>query len=180
MSSSSLSDAEETAVVALIARGQTYKEINQYMRNTYERSIAADTVTAIKVRNKETLAHLKTEIVAQTTSDTLHILNKANERLQERLIADERNTDMFKIFQDKFLATEITFKEYEKAVKLLPKSFFISTGELVAISKEMFAQSKGTETPAAEQIDPAQLAKAIQEGDTLTINQLIFHKNANA
>lgn len=168
---------EETTIVALLARGETQATITTYMAKEFDRHVASSTVALVKKRNKDNLEMLKQKVTEKNYVDALNIKNKANDRLSERLDADTKATKLFDSLHQKFEDGDITFQEYQNGLKLIPKSFFVSTGELVAVSKEMNTQSRGEESPPTQSIDPAQLAKAIQEGDTLTLNQLVFKRN---
>lgn len=170
-----VSTAEEVRVVALIARGDTYDQIQAELEQAGTH-ISKVTLGNIKKRNLDNLVMLKEKLAANEEEHALKIKQKANERISKRLDSDDKATQMYEDLHSKFMSGEITFQEYNDGVKALPKQFFVSTGELVAVSKEMHQQSKGDAIPDNNPLDRNALAEAIRNGDEFQLNQLIFKR----
>lgn len=134
-----LSVAEETKIVALLARGDTRDEIIQAL----DRPVSKETITAVKKRNQDNLAIIKTKQLEVEASNALAIKQKANDKIKQQLDNDEIHKPQ----------------------------------DLIAISREMHAQSKDETKPPENTQLTAELLKAIQDGDELVINQLILNRN---
>lgn len=173
-----LSIAEETYIVGCLARGDTYEMIKSQIVKEFDRTVTSDTIALVKKRNKKNFTMIKKATMETTRANTMAILAKANNRLEEKLDSDElQNALLIKAHQD-YIEDKITLEEY----MALAKSFKTATiPELVSISREMHAQS--SDTPPAPQ-DPEELKRlreALESGNEVTLNQIIFNKgNADA
>jgi hypothetical protein len=78
----------ETKIVALIARGDSYKSIKEQL-NKDGVSLSLPSISKIKERNTQALSYIKGEIVAHELSKTTKILDKARDLIDQKLDGDQ-------------------------------------------------------------------------------------------
>lgn len=159
--------ATETKIVALLARGDTYTEI----QGQIEGGVSLVTIGAVKKRNKENLMIIAEKMAIKAAEDASSIKLKANKLISARLDVDGLDQEVLDHAKAQYLADEISWATYERIVN---KSRAASITELVTVSKEMHHQSAEGDTPPANASDLAALAAAIRSGDSLKITQLVF------
>lgn len=167
-----LSTTEEMKIVALIARGDTYAQIQEEMK-AMGRTVTLQTIARAKKRNKENLKIIKTKVVEIEQANALSIKEKANALLQKRLDQVDQETEIVARANKEYLEGDMPHEVYERLMKTMKPT---SLPELVSVSKEMHQQSKSEPdalpTPAK---DMQALADAIKSGDEVMLNQMIFN-----
>lgn len=175
MPNTPLTPVEETRLVAMIVRGDSYEELKVAIPG---RTLSDHTISNLKKRNKENIEVLQQAMAAQEAEDALHIKRKANNLLSKRLDNAEHADTVIIKAQEDYAAGEITFKDYKA---LVAKHRGITVSELVSVSKEMHNQTITEEAaPAAVAKDMKLLADAIQSGDEVVLNQIIFKGGGHA
>lgn len=161
-----ISVQDETKIVALLARGDSYNAIHT------ETGVSLDTIGKVKKRNKENLDIITQKSLELEHSNAQAIKDKANKMLSKKLDADERNQDVLLQAKEDWLNNVIEFKQYED---ILRRHKALSVSELVAVSKEMHAQASTGDSDKTPQADLTALTEAIRNGDTVQLNQMIFN-----
>lgn len=173
-----VSTAQETKIVAMIARGDSYETV---VRNLKEEGvdIAKTTVMRVKDRNAEALAFMKNTMLEQQASTAGRILNRSRELIEKRLSDSDNYWEVIKELNEKLESGEIDENQYNTMRPIAPK---ISITELNSVAKEMFNQSQiEAGKPTAITNNPVQakenlktLLEAIQRGDDKKIAEAIF------
>lgn len=156
----------ESKIVALMARGDSYKQIMEQV------DVNINTLTKIKKRNQDNLTLIKQKSLELEQSNAQAIKDKANKLLSNKLDAAMNNQALLLKAKQDWLDDVITFKEYEV---LLRQHKDISVTELVTVSREMHSQSQDHNDDKAPQKDLKALTEAIKNGDTVQLNQMIFN-----
>jgi hypothetical protein len=173
-----ISTAQETKVVAMIARGDTYPTIvDKLAEDGIE--ISTSTITRIKDRNSEALAFMKNTMLEQQASTASRILHRSREIIESRLSDDDKYWEIIKELNEKLESGEIDEKQYWT---MRPTAPSLSLRDLTSVSKEMFNQSQiEAGKPTAITDNPAQakenlkvLLDAINKGSDEDIAKAIF------
>jgi hypothetical protein len=172
---SRLTAEEETKILALIVRGDTYSEIQKIMEKEH-RHVTQVTITKVKQRNKKNLEIIKARMQAKAETDAMALKDKANKILDKKLDRSEATEDILAKAQADYLDKKIEFKEYMEIIRTQRE---VSITELVSVSKEMHNQSKEDEATPVDKKDITALVQAIKSGDEVTLNQLIFNSGNN-
>lgn len=166
-----LSIVDETKIVMLLARGDTYEQIQAQV------DVSAPTIGTVKKRNKENLELIKSKLTEQAAEDALGIKHKANKLISKRLDKADSAQQLLEKAQQDFLDDKISYKELADALRRFKE---IGITELVTVSKEMHAQSNKADNPPSSPKDLQELAAAIASGDEVRITQATFNpKQAN-
>lgn len=168
-----LSIIEETKIVALMARGDNYTEIQKELMDSLGKHVSKVTLSKVRARNKENLALIAQRVMEKEEADALAIKNKANNIIKKKLDSEDKTEAIITKAKADYLDGEITIKEYMEVVK-----FHRPTGltELVGVSKEMHNQAGTVPDKPVSSEDMAKLAAAIQSGDEVTLNQMVFKR----
>lgn len=174
-----LSIAEEARVVALLARGDTQKQIQDHMQEEMQRHVAFMTIGRVKKRNKGTLDMIAAKALQKAEADAASIKNKANSLISSRLDKADRFDKLIEKLETDYSEGTITYKEYVAERRKLKET---TLPELVTVSKEMHHQTNAEPTPPASPQDISTLIAAIKSGDEVKLNQIIFNgdKNGNS
>lgn len=167
-----LNNVEEIRIVALLARGDTYIGIREQIAEEFGRHLSDMTIRKVKKRNKDNLKLIKERIVAKEAYRAENIRDKANNLINARLTQADHDVNVLQQAYDDYVNGNMDYKEY---MALTRRYQMVSLPELVSVSKEMHQQNKDEE---AETKAPAKdldiLAKALQTGDEVVLNQIIF------
>jgi hypothetical protein len=174
MGRNELSTLEETKIIALVARGDSYAEIKGIMQDQHGRNLTYGTLQSVKKRNKGNLDKIRDITLAKQNEDAQANNVQANRIIKKQLNNTEMAVDVLTKAGEQYLNDEIDEKEYTSLVKSIKVA---SLTELVSISKEMHTQAiKPTDNSSSPE-DLAAIRKALEEGDEVTLNQIIFKKN---
>lgn len=137
----------------MIARGDTYEKIREQIQTIFDRNISAGVITAVKNRNGESLAVIRDAILRKEKDDAAGLLVRSHRLLGRKMREAEKGKETIRV------------------------------GELTAISREMFNQTKAekeAEAVAAQQIDPKEKIKQLQElldeNDEIRLERIVFAK----
>lgn len=166
-----LNIVEETKIVALLARGDSYLQIRKQFTKEFERTLSLETIRKIRDRNAENLKIIMSRTLEKQEVDVLQIRAKANRKIENRLDLDSKQQDLLIKANEDFLNDKIDLQEYTKLVKSVKQ---LSVSDLVNVSKEMHAQSAGDPAPQGNPQDMARIAAALQNSDEVQLNQLVF------
>lgn len=168
-----LSVAEELKIVALLARGDTYQQIQEYFQANAMRKPTNTTILNVRKRNKENLDLIKQKIIQKEAEDATSIKEKANSLIKKRLERADSEAKVLAIANQQFVDGEIDMEELTRVKRLIKETGMV---ELVAVSREMYAQSRAdndvvNNTPK----DLSALVAAIRSGDEVKLQQIIFN-----
>jgi hypothetical protein len=163
---------EETRIVALLARGDTYKQIQAHMISDLDRSVTEMTISAVKKRNASNLELIKNKFLEKQENDARALKDEANKIIGKRLKREDKATQIRAKAQDQYINGEITLKEY---TEILRTNKEVSIGELVSVSKEMHNQSVDDSDKDTSKNDTSALIEAIKSGDEVKLQQIIFN-----
>lgn len=154
-----ISVADEIKVVALLARGDTFKQIAEAV------GISEGSITNIKERNADTLDDVRVKLVLQKTKQAKKILSRSHDLIEQRLSAEEKYYDDRVDLKESLENGEITYTQYLSGLRAIPT---ISLAELTGLSKEMFNQSqiedgKPTSIPGGAGDNSSDAAKKLQD-----------------
>lgn len=172
----SLTAMQETKIVALLARGDSYSDIARLFEAEEDRPLNVHTVSAVKRRNQATLDKIKTATLQKQVADAMQIKLKANNVISTQLDNLERNSLILQKAGVEYLAGDLSLKEYTEIAKRLKGA---SLPELVAVSKEMHAQTNGTPDAPINPAEQAALVSAMEAGDTVKLTQVLFKKGGD-
>lgn len=171
----------ETKIVALIARGDSYAKIKDYLHdNGVELSISG--IQKVKQRNTEALSYIERKLVDHATAKTARILDKAREQIEKKLDASNGDVPVLQELVDLRNNGEIDDQEFARLSMQAVSSHGISIKDLTTVSKEMFNQSQIeagkptsiTDNPTQAKENLMTLLAAINSGDEKRIAQAIF------
>jgi superfamily II RNA helicase len=164
-----LSIAEETKIVALLARGDTYQQIQAAFEGL--RKLNEKTIRKVKIRNKENLDLIKERQLQREEADALAIKQKANKLISRRLDQSDHDAEALVKANEDFAKGTINYKEWQTLVaKLKPTSL----PELVSVSREMHNQSSTETPPQTPHKDLQALVAAIRSGDEVRLSEMVF------
>lgn len=166
-----ISIEEETKILALLARGDTYEKI----REQVDGRVTDVTIRAVKRRNKENLDIIRQKMMEKATDDAMSIKDKANRIISNKLNHIDANLEILNKAREDWLDDKIDYKEFETIHK---KYKDVTLNELVTVSKEMHHQAVETEQPKAAPQDLSALVEAIKSGDQVKVTQVLFNGNA--
>lgn len=169
----------EARVVALIARGDSYSQIQEELAKD-DIEISTVTIGNIKQRNSAALETIKGALVQQEIGVANRIMHKSRKLIEDRLTDDESTKELLSDALRARINGDIDKDEYESIVKKISPQ--ISLKDLTTISKEFFNQSQIeqgkptsiTESPAQAKENLKTLLEAINKGDEAAIVKAIF------
>lgn len=164
---------EETYVVALLARGDRIIDIQAEFEKTFERTINKATVVNIRKRNAENLEIIRSRTQEKIERDQAAIRNKANAKIDKKLDSDDLAAQVIAKAHSQYINGEIDYSQYSVLLRSVKE---LSVSELVSVSKEMHLQASDAPGEPVNNEDMQKLQAAIQAGDTLTLNQLVFKR----
>ena len=168
-----LSVAEELKIVALLARGDTYQQIQTYFKANSMRTPTNSTILSVRKRNKENLELIKSKILQKEAEDASSIKDKANSLIKKRLDRADSEAKVLAIANQQFVDGEIDMEELTRIKRLVKETGIV---ELVAVSREMYAQSRAdTDVVNNTPKDLSALISAIRSGDEVKLQQIIFN-----
>ena len=169
-----LTAEEETKVVALMARGDNYKEIRAYMEEHGLQAPSNETMLKIKKRNKENFDLIREKLADKEAEDALAIKNKANSAIKHRLDRYEKEAEILEKAHQQYIDGEIDIKEWTDIRKRVREA---NLTELIAVSREMHTQSRSDtdDDKKTTTRDLSALVQAIKSGDEVKLQQIIFN-----
>jgi hypothetical protein len=178
-----LTQPQKMKIAALAAKGLTYAEIIEKMRNDYSVEVSDDNIKKIKKSQADVIQAMQEVVITAEVTDAVNIKKRALAQLDKKLKRIEAQEDEADKLYQRYINGEITDKEYRAQKSLLVK---ISARDLSAIAKELHAQAGPTvvtpNSPVSGGQDPKwvdSLLTAVQRGDTIAMQQLIITPNAN-
>lgn len=161
----------ETKIVAMIARGDSYSEIQTILLKDGI-SITGAGISGIKDRNLEALSYIQRELARHEVSKTTRILDKTRNMIDKKLDGAVNLEQDLAHIRDLRESGEIDDIEYGHLFNKLIRDANISIKDLTTVSKEMFTQSQieaGKPTSIVENPEQAKknlntLLRAIKDG----------------
>lgn len=162
----------EIAVLAMLARGDTVREI---AKTTEISSVA---VSAIKKRNPEVFKYIQKRYIDKHLVSTTKILNKSNSLIERKLDTVEDDETTKNELLERYRNNEIDYKEYKRLSMGLIEA---SLSELTTVSREMANQlekMKSDEEPknqtsnSREQTE--ELLNLMKEGNHVELQRILF------
>ena len=164
-----LTTAEETKIVMLLARGDTYPQIQEEMKPI--RHVNEVTIGRVKKRNQENLELIRERLLKREEEDALSIKRKANKLIANKLDRAETEDEKADKIREDHRNGKIDKAEYDRRMRTTQHT---SLPELVTVSREMHSQSQ-TQPPAeTPQKDLEALIQAINSRDQVEIVKTIF------
>lgn len=161
----------------MIARGDTYSQIQNSFDEQYGFRPADASIVAVKKKNPGALARIQDQIAVNTADSTSEILNRSRRMINQRLVRAERDENKLDELHQMYRNGEIEWSEYQR----LKEGYkTVSIDSLTKISKEMHAQIVDTNPDSRSPSDPRALDKlmqAIQSGDAVELQRIIFNGN---
>lgn len=174
-----MTQQDKAQMIALIARGDKNSEI---VRHFDEKGVKVHLTQIKRLRTAEKglVVDLQNKMVERNLSNATKILDKSRNLIEKKL-------DYYTEAEDKRLSSwqrlqngEITGQEYLEDTRGLPD---VSLAELNSVSRESFSQSQVESGKPTVHQDPAQqqaqlqtLLQAINNGDEVTLTQLVLKK----
>lgn len=176
-----LTPQQETKIVALIARGDSYGKIREQIKKEDGIAISAMGVSNVKKRNSEALSYIQQKMIDHETNKATSILNKARDLIEKKLDkADDESIpdELQRAYDD----GEIDTKQFLDRKASVINQRRLSVGELNMVAKEAFNQSQiesGKPTSITNSPEIAKerlqgLLKAINSGDPEAIAKAVF------
>jgi hypothetical protein len=171
----------ETQVVAMIARGDKYDIIVDWLKETHGINTTPQNLSVIKKRNSEALKFMQGEIIKHETTMATTILNKSRQLIDKRLNRAMKIDEELLDLRTKLENGEIEDGEYYDRVNLAMKSQ-LTVQELNSLSKESFNQSQIeagkptniTDNPTQAKANLQTLLSAISTNDQGAMLRAIF------
>jgi len=168
----------ETKIVAMIARGDTYADIqSQLLNDGIKLSIPG--ISKIKARNEQALSFIQNKMMEVEASKSAQILSKARNLIDKKLDKMDDTTDLDDLEDHK---DEMEFPDYMKLKESIKSRNNITVKDLTTVSKEFFNQSQieaGRPTSITESPEQAKknlkvLLEAINSGNEEAMAKAIF------
>ena len=178
---SKLDTQNETRIVVLKARGDTYEDIKKALaKDGIEMSISG--LQKVIERNKEAMTYIKGELVQHQTTKTSRILDKTREQIERKLDAANGDVPVLQELIELRDAGEIDDNEFARLSMQAVSAHGISMRDLVSTSKEMFNQSQIeagkptsiTESPEQAKRNLSTLLEAINNRDDKAMIDAVF------
>lgn len=183
---------QKLRALAYIARGDTMSQVAAHLLEDFEVSITESALYKIKKDNLETIQKIQDRLADSAVADADAILKSTRVALAKKIQRADRDGNELEQLDQQYRDGEIDKSQYQRRKAGLIQ---LSVSELVNISRTMHAQvikvpgapelPPGPGGPAqplpAGSSTPAQLEallKAIQAGNTVEIQRLIFTPGA--
>lgn len=170
----------EMRVVALLARGDKYKDIVVDIQTEFGRSISEPVISAVKKRNASSLALIRQRVVALEQADSEALLRKTHRLINKRLSQAENDLTARELLDQQLMNGEIDYKTWDEKRRALGAPPTLA--ELTTVSKEMFHQSRieggkptaivSTPEEARQKLIEAQ--QLIEEDDEINLLEKVF------
>ena len=167
-----LSTEQETHIVALLARGDTYKDITAQMNDKFNRPVDKMTIVNVKKRNAGNLSLIKEKQLQKALNDAQAIKDSTNTLISKQISQATKVQERIEQAHKDFKEGNIDIEELDRIVKL---SKLPTLPELVSVSKEMYNQAQSDDKPL-ERKDMSALAEALKSGDEIALNQILIKK----
>src|SRR3990167_612375 len=167
-----LSTEQETHIVALLARGDTYKDITAQMNDKFNRPVDKMTIVNVKKRNAGNLSLIKEKQLQKALNDAQAIKDKANTLISTKLNSATKAQEAIDKAKDEFSKGNINVDELTGIIKA---NITPTLPELFSVSKEMHNQAQADDKPL-ERKDLTALAEALKSGDEIALNQILIKK----
>lgn len=175
-----LTTEQKMEILALIARGDTYREISKHFEQEYGFAVSDSSIANVKTSNPNALARIQDQIADNTADSTSEILNRSRRMLNHKLKRAEQDENELDKLHKQYRDGEIDWAEYQRRKEGLKT---VSIDSLTKVTKEMHAQIIEATPDSKSPTDPRALEKltqAIQSGDTVELQRIIFNGNAPA
>lgn len=183
---------QKLRALAYIARGDTMSQVAAHLLEDFEVTITESALYKIKKDNLETIQKIQERLADSAVADAESLLKSTRVALARKIQRADRDGNELERLDQQYRDGEIDKSEYQRRKSGLIQ---LSVNELVNISRTMHAQvikvPGAPELPAgpggpaqplpAGSSTPAQLEallKAIQAGNTVEIQRLIFTPGA--
>lgn len=172
-----LTTPQRMQVLALMARGDTYISINDFLNRQYGITLSLSSLWQIKNRNKDVVEAMRNSIQEREMEDAAALLRRSRRILHRKLDRAEHDMTELEQLDRRYRENEIDHKEYKRLKKTLMD---VSITEVSMLSKNMYVQTgkPDLETPPLPSENPRQseaLLKAIQSGDTVELQRIILN-----
>lgn len=168
-----LTTIEEAKIIAYVIRGDSTTQIQQQLAQEGRENVSPHTITAVKIRNADTLTRLRDITLKKEMADAAAIKHKANRVINTQLNNLERNAAILEKAGQEYVDGEITLAEYKELRRSLKAP---TMQELVVVSKEMHAQSSAEPDAPINPEDASAITAALEAGDEVKLTQLVFKK----
>jgi hypothetical protein len=163
-------------VIAYIARGDEYTQIQAQIKEEFDRDLAMPTITAIKRRNLEALSIIKSSVIKEEAITAKKLLEQSRALIGTKLTRAEKDAMYLEDQESLFRRGKISLKEYKAniATTHLP-----TLTELTSVSKEMHHQDEAasqTNNDASKPENAADVWKMLKEGDDIELQRMVFGK----
>ena len=176
---------QKLRAIAYIARGDTMSQVAAHMLEDYEVSITESALYNIKRDNRDTIQKIQERLADSAAADAEKILHSSRVAIAKKIQKADRDGGELELLDQQYRDGEIDKDEYQRRKAGMLQ---LSIGELVNINRSMYAQTAqrpsdpelppgGQQQLPAGSATPAQLEallKAIQAGNTVEIQRLIF------
>lgn len=176
----------EQKAIALLARGDKYQEVADTLKREDNIELKATGISMIARRHKDTIATLRKQMQDKVTSNSLAILDKSRQLIEKKLDRASKLELVLDELADQFANNEIDLDEYLTKVRAIPA---ITLTELTSVTKEAFNQSQAESgalgalpgvSPEDAKAQLATLVRAIQDGNEIELQRIVFKPHAEA
>lgn len=187
LSGPKLTDALKMQVLALMARGEKYKDIRKILSEQHNITYSNNALSMLRKRNGDVIAEIERTIYASEAAEAERIRSKGLRMLSRKL--DQASSDELELsaIDEEFRTTDMTLADYKRKKAGLLE---LSIKDVVHITDKMYTQTKdgpGASAPAGSAAPTAAEARAleafhdaIKNGDTITLQQLTVKLNNGA
>lgn len=180
MSKAKLNSADQTRVVAMIARGDTYDSIKRVL-STEGIDIGISAISEVKRRNMDALRYMQDALIQHEAHQSTKILSKSRRLIERKLDRALSQDEEFADIKERYASGEIDEFQLKRLMELAMRQE-LSVGELTSLTKEAFNQSQVeqgkptsiTENPAQAKENLKTLLEAINSGDEALMAKAIF------
>jgi len=177
--SKKITPALETKVLALIARGDSYKDISATLTKEDDHALSVPAISLIKKKNSTALLAIQNAMRQESAGRVNRITNKANRALEDKLdnhlTTEEKKNEAYKQLAN----GDIEKDEYYALIEGLTE---MQTKDIIAVSKESFRQAQladGKPTNISENPKQAReqllaFLQVINTNDAEKVHELIF------
>lgn len=173
-----LSQPQRMQVFALLARGDTAAQINDFLDKRYGLSLAASSISEMKTKHADTIEEMRSHIQATELVEVDSLMQKSRRILNRKLDRADRDMSELEELDRQYREKEIDSAEYKRQKATLMN---VSITEIAMVSKNLHDQTKKAgdddtpKLPSGSPVQTEQLLAAIKAGDTVELQRIILN-----
>lgn len=173
-----LSQPQRMQVFALMARGDTAKQINDFLEKQHGLTLNASSISEMRTKHKDTIEEMRATIQQNELVEVESLMQKSRRLLNRKLDRADRDMSELEQLDEDYRNGSVDSVEYKRKKATLMN---VSITEIAMVSKNLHEQSKKSDDPnnpalpAGNPLQTEALLKAIKQGDTVELQRIILN-----